>query len=213
MMDFWTVIGNLTMDYPGLLNTAATPMPRFPKISMAVVQVTSDMPPQVKTFAKQAAGYLVEGDTNDLRTRLSNYTRGKYGTSAPVVSLYTAGKVCQLLNTFPGLKDAIVYANAMVMDATKSKPPKSMWFAALLGLCLIDFKLSSMVNDPIHWGIAKEFGGIDPGDKCSEEGVAIRAVIDHPNFATAQKNILAAPSWDQCKEQLFFYAGFENAAN
>jgi hypothetical protein len=43
MMDFWTVLGNLTMDYPGLLNTAATPMPGFTKISMAVVQVTSGL--------------------------------------------------------------------------------------------------------------------------------------------------------------------------
>jgi hypothetical protein len=213
MMDFWTVLGNLTMDYPGLLNTAATPMPGFTKISMAVVQVTSDLPPTVKTFAKKAAGYLLQDDTNDLRTRLSNYTRAKYGKPAPVVSLYTAGKVCQLLNTFPGLKGALSSANAMVMDATKSKPPKTMWFAALLGVCLIDSKLSTLVNDPIHWGIAKEFGGIDPGDKCSEEGVAILAVINHKDFGTVQKSILTAPSWDQCKEQLFFYPGFENAAN
>jgi len=215
MMDFWTVLGNLVIDYPNLFNIVTNLKPGFTPIVMTVTQITYDNPPKVKTFQKAAAGYLIENDTSNLRDKLSSYVRTKYGTSAPVISLYTAGKLCQLVNTFPGFKAALQNANSLVMAATSNNPPATMWFAALLGACLIDSNLTDAVKDPAQWDIANEFGGIDPGDEDSEEGQAILSILNsqRSGFANVQRAILAAPSWDQCKEQLLWYPGFEDAAN
>src|SRR5438874_1845929 len=80
------------------------------------------------------------------RTNLRDRIAGPFATAAkmtpPIVSLYSAGKLCQFWNTARAtLQKSLNDCHSVFSDAARKaglKPPYSVRMATLLGLCIID---------------------------------------------------------------------------
>ena len=94
MTDLWFLFGAMSVDN-GLFNVVKQVNPEFQRIKMIVTEVVGKQedPP----YEKLAAGFLCETDTPRLRVAIRGYLAANFPNPAPVISLYTAAKFCQLV--------------------------------------------------------------------------------------------------------------------
>ncbi len=199
---------------PKLLDLVTTANPGFGRIKMTIAETVKGK--KQTPLGVPAAGYLNEADTTKPRLVLHTYAQANFGAAAPIISLYTAGKMCQFWNTYlAGLKLALDQARGIFESKAKPaglNPPYSAKFATLLGATLIDDRLTNALQTAGDRDVAKEFG-IDPASG-SEEWNTILGFASDPALPTTQNNLLAAPSWSpHCAQKVFFYAPFARAAN
>jgi len=160
----------------------------------------------------KTAGVLDPKSTTNVRLAIRSYL--KQIPSSPPVSIYTAGKLCVLLNvpTNQFFTDNMALASAAYKDALANNPANfTPGFPAFLGLCLIDGVLSTKVADPADMGLIEAIGefGIN-SDPTKPEWNVIDKFVGHPKFQEAQGSLLndANTSWrPNCGDQFFFWVG------
>jgi hypothetical protein len=209
MTDFWFIFGAMVID-PTLRDQIVARKPYFERIGATITEISAVT--GTSTLAVPAAGYLQDPDTTNMRGFLRDWAAPKY-KNPPVISLYTAGKMCQLANTFPlyAIK-SIDSANAVFVSAAKGKltAPYSTDLATLLGAIFIDHQLASAMLNKTSNGIAKEFG-IDPAGGSAEWDV-ISTVAGDPGLAAAHTDLFSGRSWVPfCGQVMIYYDDFKRA--
>ena len=212
MTDFWFVFGAMAID-PGLLDEIEKLRPRFDRIKLTLVEEVNGVIGEVPV---PAAGYLDGTAVTQTREMLRDEFAMPYGVGAPIISLYTAGQICQLWNADQArLKQCMVDAHEMFVQAAQStglQAPYSTRMAVVMGACLIDDDLKAEITKPSQVVYAMEFG-FDPSQN-TREWATVQAFLYHPEFNRVQTSLLGGSSWDpQCRQRFLFYAPFMRAAN
>jgi hypothetical protein len=156
------------------------------------------------TFVNKVGGNLDKNITTAARSMLAQYVATHHGELAPPISIYTAGKFCQMLTvpSFDFKNKMNAFVTAFRRAGGTSLSP-SRYFLSLAGVSLLDFDLSATLSDasdPDRLGIYKEFRVTDP------EKAVMTAFVKDPDFIRAQKLLLDPPDWDSCLEQFSFWA-------
>jgi len=225
MTDIWFIFGSLAMD-PDLLKEIENVDPSFQRIGMItqeVVPVSPDKDPDVHWVTNPAAGYLDEGDTTRVRQVLRDKFAKPYGDQAPIISLYPAGKICQLWNTAEGgLRRSVkgfhaCYSKACVAAPLNNRP--SVRLLVAMGACILDSQLCALFqayapgqgDDVVQeFGFAPQSLGADP------EWAALQAFATHTMDPedTSRTELFSSSAWDcGCLEYFIFYFSFKRAAN
>jgi len=157
----------------------------------------------------QDAGFIVSAIIDDIRGAIKD-TVHQWFPFAPPISLYTAGKFCQIL-TVPAfdIKNNISLANQGYQTAVQNLPAKrSPNFPAFLGVYLMDSGLTTSMagGSPSVQEALAEFQITDPG-----EISAFAALAKPGKFLKAQSNLLggvagAAAVWTHCREQFLAWS-------
>ncbi len=206
MTDFWYTFGALTVK-PELLDIIGATNPKFQFIPEIIVE--NNVP-----FVSKAAGFLDKNSTSVVRDVIQNYLLSNFPDCDITVSLYTAGKFCQMWNaSLMSLKTAIPDANTAFVGANQSlNVTPSKHLLILMGVCLIDDGLTANLTNPSTHDIAKEFF-IMP-DSASAEWTLLQNWLADLKFAAAQKNLMTNPTWDfGCIQDFVFDPSFIRAAN
>jgi hypothetical protein len=204
MIDFWFTIGAAVED-PGFLTAIAQAAPAFNAMPATLSIGGQNIPLPL-------AGRLVQASTTFVRQKIRDYLLARYGGFAPVISLYTAGKVCQLWNmkqqdvvVSTGLANTAFKAVTATQHVSLSQP-----LLTIMGACLIDPNLSLAFQQQQNLSIASEFGVIPSIN--SVEWRVVQGWLNDPHFQPAQNRLLT--SWAHpCHEVMLWYPDFEDAAN
>jgi hypothetical protein len=218
MYDLWYSFGTAIMS-PGLLTRLQGLEPEFQLVTRTITETADpeptgmyDPPLTDDTFA----GVLDSDSTTDVRKAIWTYlTQAQTSPtrSIPPVSIYTAGKFCQLLNvpTTDFFEDIIANANAVYKDALGDYDPDTFTpgFPAFLGVCLVDSKLSGKVANPADADLTEAIGefGINP-DPASPERTVIASFTGDKRFQPLQRSLLNEGPWrTSCADQFLFWVG------
>ncbi len=231
MYDLWFTIGAAVMD-PNLVTDLLGKAPVFNIVSRLIVE-WSDLPLPKGAFYPPAsdsitAGVLDATSTATIRKEIRTYLENNpvpQHSPIPPISIYTAGKMCQLLNVPDnkrflqvlgpttdnpptGLNQA--YKNALAAVVGSNPANFSTGFAGFLGLLAIDNRLAGKVDtpgDPDLIQAAKEFGLSN--DATSNERKVLAAYATDPAFTTAQSlltNGTDGPWRTSCGDQFLFWS-------
>lgn len=214
MMDLWYTYGAMVAD-PGLLKAIGNANPLFAMIDMTVTEALTGQP--ASTDDRPAAGYLDNTSTTAIRQLIRDYVVKNLKAGAPPISLYTAGKFCQLWNTHQaGLTKSINDANAAFTRAGGIAANSSPALLTIVGLCLLDsifisrYLLSTKPSTVA--ATAAEFGL----DQAGGEWKIVQTLAQDTGFGTAHTELFTAPCWSgkqACTEVFAFYANFIRAVN
>jgi hypothetical protein len=174
--------------------------PNIPNPAAAVAPVIRD------------SGYIVRDIIGAVRTAIKDSVHKRF-PFAPPISLFTAGKFCQLLTvTLFDFKNNVRLANQGYEAAVTNLPAKrSPNFPAFLGVYLMDSSLTGAVSGATGptteaQKALAEFGITDPGE------MAVFGTLSQVGpFLTAQSNLLRPPLWTSCREQFLLW-GIQNDA-
>ena len=215
MYDFWFTLGSAIMN-PALLTTISAVPPVFTRVNRTITE-TGGTPPLINTTT---AGLLNATSTPLVRDAIWNFLQtypAIPSKSGPPISIYTAGKLCQLL-TIPaiGFVANVGLANTAYTASLSGASPAtfSESFPAYLGLCLVDpalqTKLAALLPDPDVANSVAQFG--INSSASSTEWPVITGFAAHPSLTAATSSLLAGPAspWlTTCGEQ-FLYWGPQN---
>jgi len=217
MYDFWFTLGSAIID-PGFLTTITNALdkPFFQLLTLRLILETDPITGKIQTISQntRTAGLLDLDKTPKFRLAV----RAALPASAPPVSIYAAGRLSQLL-VVPGIKFADVmskastaYANAKATVNPGNLPAS---FPAVIGLCLLDSTLASLIAKPGDFTPdgtdLKEFMmefGISATPNTPERQMISNYVHD-TKFGEAASSLLAGDStpWqDVCGDQFFFWS-------
>ncbi len=215
MIDFWFTFGAMVVD-TGLLDDIVRFRPAFTRAKLKIVETTAqgDVETQLP-----AGGKLDETSTTKLRQMIRNSLLANYSDAAPPVSLYTAAKLCQLVNAdLTNLTDGLRKGHWKYIEVATAegihRPSRGL--ITLVGLCIIDDKLCLRLLKPEGMAVGQEFG-VTP-DAGNPEWRLIQklcsgTVADNA-FLEGQKTLRSGSSWDAgCREVFEYYDDFEMAAN
>jgi hypothetical protein len=153
------------------------------------------------------SGFIVADIIDDVRVAIKDAVHSRFAF-APPISLYTAGKFCQIL-TVPAynLRTNISLANQGYQTVVKNLPTKrSPNFPAFLGVFLMDPGLTASLSGAVGatttaQNALAEFQITDPGEISAFQNLAKPG-----DFMTAQSNLLGnvagPPTWTTCREQI-----------
>jgi hypothetical protein len=158
------------------------------------------------------SGFVVADILEDVRTAVKDAVH-KWFPFAPPISLYTAGKFCQILTVAAfDFRNNVKVANQGYAAAVKHLPAKrSPNFPAFLGVLFMDAGLSATLSGAAGSAtVAKqalaEFQITDAG-----EVSAFQTLAKPGNFLVAQSNLLgnaspSQPTWTTCREQFIAWS-------
>jgi hypothetical protein len=209
MTDLWYTFGAMIAD-PALFGVIAKLDPTFTRIKMVVKE--NDDPSYVRT----AAGYLDANSTTGLRRAIRDYIAANCAQPAPVISLYTSAKLCQLWTTLKALQTAFQGANRAFVRAGGQKA-SSAALLTIMGACFLDGRLATSLragDQPLPGDTVPptlEFG-LHPA---SAEYKVLQAWLPDGDFDTAQATLMSADCWTTapCLEEFAFYPEFKRAVN
>jgi hypothetical protein len=216
MYDFWFTLGSAIMN-PSLLAAINAVPPVFNLVDRTITETAGG----AVTFNNPnttTAGLLDQNATGLVRDAIWNFLQknpavpSKFGP--PPISIYTAGKFCQLL-TIPAMGFAanVSLANSAYTASLKGALPATFSgrFPAYLGLCLVDAilqtKLAAQAPDPDVNNSVAQFG-ID-SSPTSTEWPVITGYAAHPSLTAASSSLLAgaaSPWLITCGDQFLFWA-------
>jgi hypothetical protein len=208
MVDIWYTFGAMVAD-PGFLRAIAGLNPVFTLINMTVTE-NGGAP-----ITRKSAGFLDENSTTLVRRTMRNYAGAKLTQPVPVISLFTAGKVIQLLATLRVFPNVFSLAN-MAFVAAGGLPTASAAMLTAMGSNLLDTQLAVAFRDS---------AGPLPGDNVplstefglqASEVATLQTWLKDSNFITAQATLFTADCWKDntpCLEEFVFYEGFKRAVN
>ena len=218
MMDFWFILGASAIE-PKLLDCVGTP--KFERIGWVCLEQSQT---GLGMVLKKAAGYLDTPSLLQLRKDLRK-GYGKMFTGIPPISVYAAGKICQLYgtswNSFLRIIRNIHDKYTDAIKATGLKNPSSK-FACLLGACIIDQNLCALLPQASGKDYAMEFGyDLDhlSAQDSDEWKTILKFVLPATGVAALQTAMLALDTWDTgCGQTVFPYddpgtGGSKRAAN
>jgi hypothetical protein len=212
MYDFWFTLGTAIID-PSLLTTVKPVALGPPAVFTTISQRTITEPDTRFSFTNTKTAGLLDADQTPLaRAAIRSFIQ--HNPAAPPVSIYTAGRFCQLLLVDEiGFADIIDAAHNAYTDAVKgytgSFPPA---FAAVLGLCLIDENLLKFIikdtgqqsPDQQLISFMGEFG-MNP-DRTSPERSVLNTFAKDSRFQKAAHTLMTGPTWQElCGDQFFFW--------
>jgi hypothetical protein len=214
MTDLWYTYGAMVAD-PGLLAAIGNANPIFQLIDMDVTETVTGQP--ANTYNRPAAGYLDSTSTTNLRQVIRDYVVANLPAGAPPISLYTAGKMCQLWNTHQsGLTDAINDANAAFTRAGGKAAASSTALLTIVGLSLLDTNFVTRyvlsTKPSVVAATAAEFG-LNPA---GAEWKTVQTLVKDTGFGEAYTELINAPCWkgvQACVEVYAFYVNFIRAVN
>jgi hypothetical protein len=159
------------------------------------------------------SGFIVASIIDEVRVAIKDLVHERF-PFAPPISLYTAGKLCQVLTVKAfDWKNNIKLANQGYQAAVKSLPTKrSPNFPAFLGVFLLDPGLTNSLSGAQGPPTAAqqalaEFQITDPG-----EIAAFQSLVTPGNsFINAQAKLLGPPTWTTCREQFLAWSGHTDA--
>jgi len=212
MYDFWFSLGAAIMD-PTLINVVNAAGPVFNRVTREIIETDSTGAVTFQETNTLTAGLIDVTATTTVRGAIASFTQSN--PAAPPVSVYTAGKWCQLVavTTINFAQDIGLANQAYVASLGANQTTTfSSRFPAFLGVCLIDGGMVSRLLNPaaspdLPEALA-EFG--ISSDPTSIERTTISAFVANTNFQTASGNLLNSPGtpWDfGCLDQFFFWAG------
>jgi hypothetical protein len=213
MTDLWYTYGAMVADI-GLLNKIGDANPQFKLIGMDVTEtVDGEVKPQVRRLA---AGFLDSDSTTLVRETIRDYVAKNLPRGAPPISLYTAGKMCQLWNTFKdGMLTSISKAHA-AYDKAAGKSAGSTALLTMVGLCLLDRNFVTEIllsqDQSLITAAAKEFDINQQG----ADWKVLQSLLKDTTFGDAHDLLFKAPCWDgiqACAEVFVFYGNFKRAVN
>lgn len=213
MTDLWYTYGAMVAD-PGLLAAIGATNPKFSLIGMNVTETPAGQAPLI--YTRPAAGYLNGDSTTQVRETIRDYVTAKLPAGAPPISLYTAGKMCQLWNTHKGPFQASIATAHAAFSKAIGKLDASTALLTIVGLCLLD---TNFVTGTL---LGTDQGAIDDSarefnlDRQGGEWKALQSLIKDPDFGKAHKALFTAPCWDglqACAEVIMFYGNFIRAVN
>ena len=221
MYDLWFTIGTAITDTPPAPAPAPVPLIMdIMKASPAAAFTRLQERDLVETIAGGAPATVVANNTtcillvNAGTTAVRQVIAQNLATKPvppPPISIFAAGKICQLLVLNTGFTAALVSARTAYTHLGVIAAP-SAGFIAMLGLCLIDPTLSSYIKDPT----------LDPSAPAliaaaktefrlsNTEWVAVQQFVGDPAFIAAKSSIFGglAPEdpWQYCcGEQYLFW--------
>jgi hypothetical protein len=211
MTDLWYTYGAMVAD-PGLLKAIGDAKPLFPLIGMTVTEQVDGQPNA--TYTRPAAGFLDALSTTNVRQAIHTYVTKNPRSGAPPISLYTAGKFCQLWNTLPSLTKLITDANGAFTKAGGNAATSSAALLTIIGLCLLDttFITENVLPPDEVANTAAEFG-LDPK---GAEWQILQTLVRDPVFGDAHTELFTAGCWkgiQACAEVFVFYGNFIRAVN
>jgi len=228
MYDFWFSLGVATVQ-PNFVDAFAGHA-AFDFVQRTIVE-TDNTGKQIILPINPSAGVLRNNATTQVRVDIANYlqtfSQRNFGVPAPPVSIYCAGRFCQLVkipafqSTLPNssFRDIVALANTAYKKAVGAgKPSKMQSFLAFLGLCLLDNNLVAdlILPQPTQKVLdaAAEFG-ISPGGTPYEWGLA-KAFVQTQEFGDATQLLMVgdANPWKShaTEEQAYFWDGFSEHA-
>jgi hypothetical protein len=213
MYDFWFTLGSAIMN-PALLDAINAVPPVFNLVDRTITETVGGK--QTFKYAnKTTAGLLDQESTCLVRDAIWNFLSKNPAVPSksgpPPISIYTAGKFCQLL-TIPMISFAVNVglANTAYTDSLKGALPGafSERFPAYLGVCLVDTTLQAKLAAPppdvdVDNSVAQF--GIDKG---GTEWPVITGFAADPNLAKATGSLLNVPNgpWlKTCDDQFLFW--------
>jgi hypothetical protein len=211
MTDTWYTFGAMVADPNFFPVIAKVPGLKFDLIRMYVVE---DGPDGRAAMRRKSAGYLDMASTTGIRRDFRDYAKANLAQPAPVISLYTAGKFCQLFFTLASFGQVFSLAN----DAFKKcggTPKSSVELLTALGIGLLDSGIATTLLT----------GGTMPGDSGplidefrmnADDVKTLQATLREPDFNDARSLLMTAGCWTEeapCPEFLGFYEGFKRAVN
>ncbi len=225
MTDIWFLFGAMAVD-PALLDFIDQNCASFQRIGMLTHEVAPQpgKDPASMWITNPAAGYL-QGDLDDFRRALRGKVGGAY-QSAPIISLYAAGKVTQIWSTSSRkLSRAIkkfhdIYKGAA--GATSLGTPTAR-LLGIMGACMVDDTFANAVADstfeltPEGQAVMAEFGFDANNYQNDAEWQTLKKFVQDQNWSGvkgAQTELLSMTTWDcGCGERLMFYGNFKRAVN
>ena len=157
MTDIWYTFGAMVAD-PGFFPVIAKVNPKFTLISMQVSE-------NGVSAARRAAGYLDGDSTTALRRAFRDHV-ANLAQPAPVISLYTAAKFCQLWHTLT-LSSVLTLANGAFVKAGGLKT-SSVAMLTAMGISLLDgqvataFRAAGCRFPAIRWRLPRNSGFSPP---------------------------------------------------
>jgi len=210
MTDTWYVFGAMVADPAFFGEIAKVAGLKFDRITMYVVE---DSAAGRLAIHRRAAGYLDGTCTTALRRAFREYVKTNLVTPAPVISLYTAAKFCQLSFTLAGFPQVFAKANA-AFKKNGGVPKSSVELLTALGISLLDSGIAStlMVDGTMaadNVPLSNEFHLQDADMK------TLNATLHEQDFNDARALLMTAACWTDapCPEFLGFYEGFKRAVN
>jgi hypothetical protein len=205
MTDIWYTFGAMVAD-PGFFPVIAKVNPKFTLISMQVSE-------NGVSASRRAAGYLDGDSTTALRRAFRDYV-AKLAQPAPVISLYTAAKFCQLWHTLDRFSSVFTLANGAFVKAGGLKT-SSVAMLTAMGISLLDgqvataFRAGGLPLPGDNLALTAEFG-LQPA-----ELKTLQTWLNDPDFNAAQATLMSAACWTDapCLEDFIFYDGFKRAVN
>jgi hypothetical protein len=163
--------------------------------------------------SRRAAGYLDGDSTTALRRAFRDYV-AKLAQPAPVISLYTAAKFCQLWHTLDRFSSVFTLANGAFVKAGGLKT-SSVAMLTAMGISLLDgqvataFRAGGLPLPGDNLALTAEFG-LQPA-----ELKTLQTWLNDPDFNAAQATLMSAACWTDapCLEDFIFYDGFKRAVN
>src|SRR5580698_4790700 len=129
MVDLWYTFGALVADSNFLKSISKTP-PTFNRVNWTITAGNVNM-------VNPAAGEMTS-DINTFRVAIATYIHANFAAPIPVISLYTAAKMAQLIITdMKILSGALSQANQIFTSYGGSKA-SSAQLLTLTGACLLD---------------------------------------------------------------------------
>jgi hypothetical protein len=210
MYDLWFTIGSAILD-PTVIDAVTAANPRF---DLLTERDLVEEGPATILRNKTTAGLLEPAATTAVRNAIA--AKLKNGpVPPPPVSIFAAGKVCQLL-TIPqvGYRQALTLANQAIVAVAGHIASPSAGLIAMLGLCIIDPTFTGLVLTP-----ANDTSGVLPqaADEfrlSRQEWDIVNQYVNRPEFLRASHRLFNDPlnaafdPWQNCcSEQYVFWVG------